>query len=76
MLETSGKYLERRRDRICKETLRMIHNELFRLVREQLETSGQLDNLVADILDRRRDPYSIMREIVDNWINLPKNICK
>lgn len=72
MLETSGNFLQKRRERICNETLRMIHNEIFRLVREQLQESGQLDNLVTDILEHKRDPYSIMREILGNWLSLPQ----
>ena len=47
-LETSGKLWEKRRERTYRETLRMIHNELFRVVREQLQSTGQLDNLVED----------------------------
>ncbi|GKT06751.1 methylmalonyl Co-A mutase-associated GTPase MeaB [Desulforhabdus sp. TSK] len=73
MLEKTGKLHEKRRERICNETLRMIHNELFRVVREQLQDSGQLDNLVTDILDHKRDPYSIMREITGKWISLPQH---
>lgn len=71
-LEESGKLTEKRRIRTSQETLRMIHNELFRLVREQLESSGQLDRYVQQILDHRRDPYSVMREIVNNWLSIPK----
>jgi LAO/AO transport system kinase len=71
-LENSGKFLEKRRERTCNETLRMIHNELFRLVREQLQSSGQLDHLVGDIMNHKRDPYSIMREIINNWLSLPQ----
>ena len=54
----------------------MIHNELFRLVRKQLTDSGTLDQLVEDILNRRRDPYSIMREILGNVFNLNHAIRK
>ncbi|HOI95854.1 MAG TPA: methylmalonyl Co-A mutase-associated GTPase MeaB [Syntrophobacter fumaroxidans] len=71
-LHESGKFIEKRRQHTCDETLRMIHNELFRIVRSQLETSGQLDHLVEDILDRKRDPYSIMRQIVNKWLSIPQ----
>jgi LAO/AO transport system kinase len=71
-LEESGRLAEKRRERTCRETLRMIHNELFRVVRGQLEHSGQLDHLVEDILDRKRDPYSVMRETVKNWLSIPQ----
>lgn len=68
-LEKSGRLLEKRRERTRKETLRMIHNELFKRVRERLQDNGQLDRLVDEILERKRDPYSIMREIVGKWVS-------
>lgn len=71
-LESTGKLIEKRRERTCQETLQMIHNELFRLVREHLEETGQFKCFVDDIMGRTRDPYSIMREIVKNWLSLPK----
>jgi len=69
-LEENGKLQEKRRERTYRETLRMIHSELFRIVREQLENSGQLDHIVEEILDRKADPYSIMRQIVSKWLSI------
>jgi len=69
-LEENGKLQEKRRERTYRETLRMIHSELFRIVREQLENSGQLDHIVEEILDRKLDPYSIMRQIVSKWLSI------
>jgi LAO/AO transport system kinase len=71
-LENTDKLLEKRRERTYRETLRMIHNELFRVVREQLQSSGQLDHLVEDILDHKNDPYTIMRQIVKKWLSISK----
>ena len=68
-LQDGGRLQEKRRDRTYRETLRMIHNELFRVVREQLQSTGQLDHIVEDILDRKQDPYTIMRQIVGNWLS-------
>jgi len=72
-LEESGQYLEKRRERTRQETLRMVHNELFRIVRQRLQDSGRLDRLVQEILDHKRDPYSTMREIVNKWLSFPQN---
>jgi LAO/AO transport system kinase len=69
-LENGGRLQEKRRQRTYRETLRMIHNELFRVVREQLESTGQLDNIVEDILERKQDPYTIMRQIVGKWLSI------
>jgi LAO/AO transport system kinase len=71
-LGESGELIEKRRERICQETLRMIHSELFRVIRGQLQDSGKLDHIVEDILDHRRDPYSVMRETVNDWLSIPK----
>jgi LAO/AO transport system kinase len=71
-LESSGRLVEKRRERTRQETLGMVHNELFRVVREQLRESGQLDRLVEDIMERRRDPYSAMREILRSWLSINK----
>jgi len=71
-LESSGRFVEKRRERTRQETLGMIHNELFRVVREHLQASGQFDKLIEDIMDRRRDPYSAMREILRNWLSTCK----
>lgn len=67
-LEKSGKFIERRREHTYQETLRMIHNEMFRVVREHLQENGRLDRLVEEILARTRDPYSTMREILNEWL--------
>lgn len=69
-LESSGRFVEKRKERTRQETLGMIHNELFRVVREKLQANGQLDALVQDIMDRRRDPYSAMREILRSWLSI------
>lgn len=66
-LESSGRLVEKRRDQTYQETLRMIHNEIFRLIRDQLQEDGRLDRLVEEILERKRDPYSTMRGILDEW---------
>lgn len=70
-LETSGQLLVKRKERTYRETLRLIHNELFRLVRQQLQQNGRLEKLVEQILERKRAPYSIMQEIVGSWLTLP-----
>ena len=68
----SGRFYEKRRNRTYQETLRMIHNELFRVVREHLQQNGKLDSAVEDIMSRKRDPYTLMREIVNQWLSIPQ----
>jgi LAO/AO transport system kinase len=68
----SGRFLEQRRNRTRTETLRMIHGELFRVIREQLEKDGRLDTAVEELMERKRDPYSLMREIIGEWLSISK----
>ena len=68
-LESTGKFADKRRQRTYQETLRMVHNEMFRMVRERLQENGRLDRLVEELLARKRDPYSTMRDIVDEWLS-------
>ncbi|HBD08228.1 MAG TPA: methylmalonyl Co-A mutase-associated GTPase MeaB, partial [Syntrophobacteraceae bacterium] len=72
-LEETGSFQENRRQRTRQETLRMIHNELFRRVRQQLTDSGGFDQLVEEILNRKRDPYSILRDLLGKLFNQPNH---
>jgi LAO/AO transport system kinase len=71
-LEKSGKFLENRREHACREALRIIHSELFRVIRKHLETTGQLCQLLEDIRNRKRNPYSATREILASCLSLPR----
>jgi LAO/AO transport system kinase len=70
-LDQSGEFIRRRRQRTGRETLRMIHNELFQVVRQHLESTGRMEKLVEEITDRKRDPYSVMREVLNEWLVKP-----
>ncbi len=69
----SGRFYEKRRERTSRETLRMIHAELFRVIREQLEQNGRLDTAVEELMEKKRDPYTLMRDIVGEWLSISKS---
>ncbi|MGO9690486.1 MAG: methylmalonyl Co-A mutase-associated GTPase MeaB [Syntrophobacteraceae bacterium] len=69
----SGRFYEKRRERTARETLRMIHAELFRVIREQLEQSGRLDTAVEELMEKKRDPYTLMRDIVGEWLSISQS---
>lgn len=72
-LEETGDFQENRRRRTRQETLQMIHNELFRVIRAQLTESGRLDQVVEEILQQKTDPYTVMRNVVAGcWIQPPQ----
>ncbi|MBC7357582.1 MAG: methylmalonyl Co-A mutase-associated GTPase MeaB [Desulfacinum sp.] len=67
-LEESGRLAEKRRRRAREETLRMIHGELFRRIRERLTANGELDALVEAIVEKRESPYRAMQDVVARWL--------
>jgi LAO/AO transport system kinase len=69
----SGRFYEKRRERTRRETLRMIHAELFRVIREKLEQNGRLDRAVEELMKKKRDPYTLMRDIVGEWLSISKS---
>ena len=69
----SGRFYEKRRERTSRETLRMIHAELFRVIREQLEQNGRLDTAVEELMNKKSDPYTLMREIVGEWLSISQS---
>ncbi len=69
----SGRFYEKRRERTSRETLRMIHEELFRIIRERLEHNGRLDAAVEELMKKKRDPYTLMRDIVGEWLPISKS---
>ena len=72
-LMDSGRFRKKRLDRTYQETLRMIHDELYRTVRDSLQQNGRLDKAVEEILERKRDPYTLMREVISQWISIPQS---
>lgn len=64
-MDRSGMLMKKRKERACQEILRTIHDEVFGLVRKHLQRSGSLDHMVQDLMDRKRDPYSMAREFVE-----------
>jgi len=68
-LTATGQLEKKRRERTYRETLRMIHNGLFRVIRERLEQRDRFNALIQDIVERKRDPYSAIREIFDSHLS-------
>lgn len=67
-LEESGRLIEKRQEQIGQETLRVIHDLLFRLIRQRLQDSGQWDGIVQEIMKGRHNPFSTAREIIKSWL--------
>jgi LAO/AO transport system kinase len=65
-LERSGNLIKNRQESLKNEVLQIIHDKLYHFVFQRLAESGKLTNLVQDVLNYKRNPYSISTEIITN----------
>ena len=72
-LKETGSFVEKRRERTEQETLKMIHHEMFRLLRKHLSESGKMEQLVEAIMNHEQDPYSVVEQLIGEWIRVPEN---
>lgn len=59
----SGRLKSVRRERTRQETLVLLQQEIARIVLKRLLGQGRFDTLIEDIMARRKDPYTSVREI-------------
>jgi len=57
-------------DRVKEEILCLVEKEVARYVRSQWDADGKLNGIVKEVVDRKRDPYSVVEEMIANLINL------
>ncbi len=70
-LRDSGRLLEKRRQRIRQQTLQMIHQALFQLLKDRLIQNGRMEALVDAILDKKENPYQAIRKMIAEFICVP-----
>ena len=70
-LGQSGELTERRRQRVRQETLQMIHQELFRILRQHLAQSRRIDAIVDQIMEKKQNPYRVMRQVIAEFLGQP-----
>jgi len=71
-LKNTGGFSDKRRERIHKETLQMIHYELFRRIESHLAANGRFDNMVESIMNHEGNPYAIIRQVLDEYLHMPR----
>ena len=54
----------RREIQVKEEILCLMESEVFCRIRRQLEDSGKLDQAVGQMIDKKKDPYSIVTEML------------
>lgn len=67
-LEESGELTEKRRERTRQETLKMLHYELFRIIRQRLDKDHRIDLMVGAIMEHKISPYKIVEKVVNEWL--------
>jgi len=65
-LETGKGLHQKRNERIRKEIAYLIKEEIFRSIYKMLEDNMVFDNAIERIARHEKDPYSFVREIVEN----------
>ena len=71
-LKKDGTFVEKRRERTQQQTLQMIHYEIFSLLRKHLSETGKMEKLVDAIMNHEQDPYSIVQQVLSEWIRVPE----
>jgi LAO/AO transport system kinase len=56
-------------ERVKEEILCLVEKEVARHVRAQWNKNGRFESIVKDVVDRKRDPYSVVEDMVANLIN-------
>ena len=71
-LKKDGTFTAKRRERTQQQTLQMIHYEIFSLLRKHLSETGKMEQLVDAIMNHEQDPYSIVQQVLSEWIRVPE----
>jgi len=68
-LQTSGELALRRTQRTRDELLALLEAQISRRVAAKMKASGELDFLVVGIEQRKRDPYSVVVDLLDRYLS-------
>ncbi len=66
--ESQERETARREEHAREELLGLLEKEIVHLLRSRWEQSGKLDAAVKQVLNRERDPYTIVQEMVTHFI--------
>lgn len=67
-LQATEQLAARRKKRTRNELIVILKNEIGTYIMDRIEKSGQFDQLVNDVEERRRDPYSVVHSIVKDML--------
>lgn len=62
--KSSGQFSKRRTERTKSELLAMLDEQIGRHVRKKLSTDGKIDQLVASVESREKNPYTVVSDIM------------
>jgi LAO/AO transport system kinase len=68
-LEESGELAKKRRERIRSELIRMVDESVFRFVAKQTKLDESFEEVLEDVVSRKKDPYSCVdriREVLES----------
>lgn len=67
---SSGELREAARNRACTELMEMVEDELRRHLQNYLNQNGYINDLLNDLIDRKADPYTESRKLVEKFLNI------
>jgi LAO/AO transport system kinase len=65
-LSQSGKFLERRRERIKTEIRKMVEERISAQVKRFIEDHTSFNSMVEEVVSRKKDPYACVRELTES----------
>lgn len=63
-IESNGKLQEKRKNRLKNEVLDILEHDLKKMIWERVQGSGEIDDLLKQVMDRKLDPYTAAQKIL------------
>jgi LAO/AO transport system kinase len=65
-LSRSGKFLERRRERVKTEIRKMVEEKISAQIKSLVEEHSSFNTMVEEVVSRKKDPYACARELTES----------
>ena len=63
-METSGKLLKHRRNRLKTEVMQHLAEEIYRHIDRRIKTEYDFDKYLNEVFEKKKDPYSLVQELM------------
>jgi LAO/AO transport system kinase len=63
-METSGKLVKLRRNRLKTEVMQHLADEIYRHIDRRIKTEYDFDKYLTEVFEKKKDPYSLVQELM------------